>query len=265
MARQAAIELQQQIDQLIAREQAAPSGAANLLAKLVSQWPSAPGDAQQKLRRTRLIITDLLGALMVNVGSPFCRVMELVMDQGADLKSMLAAHAVDPADDRALDRFIEEALRLKPAGAIQFRTVKADPDNPNWSKLPSGGTVQDGDLVVLMVSAANQDWRVFGPPNGEALPGQFSLKRNSGNYLTFGGPKNAGAPHPGGPKDASDDRTALHHCWGERIGLLLVREMIRACAGLPLLRRAAGPKGETELSLGLPFSLNVRFSPTRVA
>jgi len=265
MARQAAGELEQHIDGLIAREQARPSGAGNLLAKLVAQWPNAPGDAKQKLRRTRLILTDLLGALMVNVGSPFCRVMETVLDRGSDLKSMFALHGVDAADDRSIDRFIEEALRLKPAGAVQFRTAKADPDDPNWGKLPSGGELKEGDLVVLMVAAANKDWRVFGPPTGEALPMDFSMKRNASNYLTFGGPLNGNAPHPGGPKDAAADRTALHHCWGERIGLLLVREMVRASAQIPLLRRAAGPKGETELSLGLPYSLHVRFPATRLA
>jgi hypothetical protein len=38
--------------------------------------------------------------------------------------------------------------------------------------------------------------------------------------------------------------------------------MLTACAQLKLMRRAAGPKGETSLMLGLPYSLHVRFSPT---
>lgn len=258
MARQAAVEMQLHIDQLIAKEAASPSGARNLLAKLVEQWPSAPGSLDDKIRRTRLIVTDLLGALMVNVGSPFCRVMELVIDHSMDTSELIAAQGA--TDDRLLARFIEEALRLNPAGAIQFRTVEANPDDPGWSKLPSGGTVEDGDLVVLMVMAANRDWRVFGNPP----PDEFSLARDANAYLTFGGPKNADAPHPGGDKDASADRTALHHCWGERIGLLLVREMLKASAQLKLMRRAAGPKGDTALLLGLPNSLHVRFSPTQV-
>ncbi len=258
MARQAAVEMQLHIEQLIAKEAASPSGARNLLAKLVEQWPTAPGSLDDKIRRTRLIITDLLGALMVNVGSPFCRVMELIIDHSMDTDVLFAAQGA--TDDRMLSRFIEEALRLNPAGAIQFRTVKADPDDPNWNKLPSGGTVEDGDLVVLMVMAANRDWRVFGSP----LPDEFSLTRDPNAYLTFGGPKNTDAPHPGGDKDASGDRTALHHCWGERIGLLLVREMLKACAQLKLMRRAAGPKGDTAPLLGLPYSLHVRFSPTQV-
>ncbi len=158
-----------------------------------------------------------------------------------------------------MTRFIEEALRLNPAGAIQFRTVKAKPSDPNWNKLPSGGTVEDGDLVVLMVAAANRDWRVFGTPE----PGTFSMARDANAYLTFGGPKSASAPHPGGDKDASAERTALHHCWGERIGLVLVREMLRGCAQLKLMRRAAGPKGDTSLLLGLPYSLHVRYTPTQ--
>ena len=255
LAKQAAIEMQQHMDQLIAREAASPSGAHNLLAKLVAQWPTAPGTAEEKLRRTRLIITDLLGALMVNVGSPFCRVMELVIDHSLDTQDLLTAQGA--SDDRLLSRFIEEALRLNPAGAIQFRTVKADPADPNWNKLPSGGTVQDGDLVVLMVQAANRDWRVFDEPDA------FSLTRDPKTYLTFGGPKDSAAPHPGGDKDASPDRMAPHHCWGERIGLLLVREMLKAAAQLKLMRRAAGPKGETGLLLNLPNSLHVRFTPTQ--
>lgn len=257
MARQAAIELQQHIDQLIARERASPSGAPNLLAKLVAQWPSAPGSDEDKFRRTRLIITDLLGALMVNVGSPFCRVMEQIIDHSLDTDEVIARHSA--SDPKTMRRFIEEALRLNPAGAIQFRTVRK-PENAtaDWNKLPSGGTVEDGDLVVLMVAAANRDWRVFGQPH----PDTFSMERDANAYLTFGGPRNASAPHPGGDKDAAPDRTALHHCWGEHIGLLLVREMLTACAQLKLMRRAAGPKGETSLMLGLPYSLHVRFSPT---
>lgn len=263
MARQAAVELQLHIDQLIARERAQPSGANNLLAHLVKNWTGGPAAEAQNFRRTRMALTDLLGALTVNAGSPFARVMELILDQNIDLATALGAHA-GGVNDAQLNLFIEEALRLNPAGAVQFRTVKADPGNPNWNKLPSGGTVEDGDLVVLMVFAANLDWRVFGPPNKEALPTEFSLARNRLSYLTFGGPKNPAAPHPGGPKDASPDRTALHHCWGENIGLLLVREMIKASARLPLLRRAAGPSGETVLNLNLPYSLGVRFSPTRI-
>jgi len=258
MARQAAVEMQLHIDGLIAKEAASPSRARNLLAKLVEQWPGAPGSTEDKMRRTRLIITDLLGALMVNVGSPFCRVMELIIDHSMDTSELIAAQGA--TDDRLLSRFIEEALRLNPAGAIQFRTVKANPDDPNWNRLPSGATLEDGDLVVLMVMAANRDWRVFGNPP----PDEFSLTRDANAYLTFGGPKNADVPHPGGDKDASGDRTALHHCWGERIGLLLVREMLKASAQLKLMRRAAGPKGDTALLLGLPNSLHVRFSPTQI-
>jgi len=267
MARQAALELQQHIDQLIARERASPSGANNLLAHLVKNWTGGPAMEAQNFRRTRMALTDLLGALTVNAGSPFARVMELILDQNIDLATALGAQgggASGPVNDAQINLFIEEALRLNPAGAVQFRTVKADPGNPSWSKLPSGGTVQDGDLVVLMVAAANVDPRVFGPPNNEAAPTEFSFARNRLNYLTFGGPKNPAAPHPGGPKDASPDRTALHHCWGENIGLLLVREMLKASAQLPLLRRAAGPSGETALNLNLPYSLGVRFSPTRI-
>jgi cytochrome P450 len=199
---------------------------------------------------------------LVNIGSPFCRVMELILDQSGDIGSILKAHGA--TNDDVLDRFIEEALRLYPAGQIQFRTVRADPDNANWSKLPSGGTVEDGDLVVMMIGVANRDWRVFNTANGGEAHDQFSMQRNPDTYLTFGGPKNADAPHPGGDKDASPHRTALHHCWGERVGLLLVREMLKACSGLTLLRRAAGPKGETELVLGLPYSLHVRFSPMQI-
>ncbi len=256
MAKLAATELQQHIDQLILRERARPSSAANLLAKLVEQWPQTPGTDEERLRRTRLILTDLLGALMVNVGSPFCKVMEIVLDHSVDLADLLKAHGAN--SDPLVEHFIEEVLRLNPAGAVQFRTAKADPSNPTWNQLPSGATVADGDLVVLMVLAANQDWRVFGT---EPPPDEFSMKRGRNNYLTFGGPKNPAGPHPGGPKDASPDRTALHHCWGERIGFLLVREMIKACAGLTHLRRAAGPKGETYPVLGLPYSLHVRFTP----
>jgi Dyp-type peroxidase family len=254
MARQAAVELQQQIDMLISRERMQPSGANNLLAKLVKNWSGGPAMEAQNFRRTRMALTDLLGALTVNAGSPFARVMELILDQSVDMASILGAHG--GTTDAQLNQFIEEALRLNPAGAIQFRTVKADPDNPNWSQLPSGGTVQDGDLVVLMVFSANIDPRVFGPRSTE-----FSLARDPNVYLTFGGPKNAAAPHPGGDKDASPNRTALHHCWGEHIGLLLIREMLRATAQLPLLRRAAGPAGDTALNLNLPYSLGVRFSP----
>jgi hypothetical protein len=263
IARQAALELQQRLELLIANERATPSGAPNLLAKLVKNWKGGPAEELQNFRRTRLIITDLLGALAVNTGSPFCRVMELMLDQNVGASAILDTHS--GADDAQLNLFIEESLRLNPAGAVQFRTVKADLTNPDWAKLPSGATVEDGDLAVLMVLAANQDWRVFGPPTGEELPNVFSLTRNRSNYLTFGGPKNAAAPHPGGPKDASPDRTALHHCWGENLALVILREMIKAAAQLPLLSRAAGPSGDTTLSLGIPYNLGVRFSPTRFA
>jgi cytochrome P450 len=247
MARQAIGEYKLHIDQLIARERVAPTltpqkKPATLLACLVARNPD---DAL-----TRLIITDLMAPLIVNVGAPFARVLEYFLDDvGAmpDFRHM---------EKEALNAEINEALRLKPSGPVQFRIMARDTKLPVDEPDSIEPALIKDDIAVLMAGAANLDGRTFKDPL------VYKPGRPAHTYLNFGGPKEprGGTTPNSGWKDADGTWTAVHHCWGERIGLLLLREMLKAASALPLLRRVPGLAGETVPLVGVPYNLNAKFS-----
>jgi hypothetical protein len=256
LARQAVRELGLHIDQLIARERLKPTltkdkEPATLLAALVRRAPNDPQLLPAYLRLVRLIMTDLIAPLIVNVGAPFSRIIDFCLDQLPGIPKL--------PDDALANGFIHEVLRLNPSGPVQFRVVGKETDLPVDDARPKPKAFEN-DIAVMMIAAANRDDSAF-LGSADFRPNAGAPHRDPDKYLTFGGPKDSTAPaNKGGWKDADGTWTSVHHCWGERIGLLLMREMLRATATLPRLRRAAGPTGETTLEFGIPYSLVARFS-----
>jgi len=81
--------------------------------------------------------------------------------------------ALAHADPRALDRAIEESLRLEPAAAVIDRYAAADASL-------DGATIRRGELVRISIAAANRDPAVFDDPD------QFDLTRtNARRHLAF--------------------------------------------------------------------------------
>jgi cytochrome P450 len=137
--------------------------------------------------------------------------------------------------DQEIDLLIYEILRFDPMGPLAFRTAL-----PNASI--GGVNVDPKTVVCLVIAAAMLDGDVF--PDPEAI----SFNRPPASYLHFG--------------------TGLHKCAGQMIvspiafpiAMPLLREMFRAIASLPKLRRAAGVAGTRQQALPpLSDGLTVRF------
>lgn len=277
IARQAYDEFNQHLRHLFETERRAPSGRPTLVGEFVANRrliPDGAGGAREtddelaiasNLKQGILSLTDLMGAHMVNIGPPFGKIMDFLLRQPTDMvdfidhhRQVFAAarvagtHALPPGDVETAfyNQFIDECLRFRPAGTVQFRIARkpSGDDTPPaaWrATLPSGGAVADGDIVAMMVSAANMDPLKF------AHPQDFDITRDPGDYIAFGGTPAAGA-----------SGQAVHHCWGKPIGRVCLREMIKAAETLPGLRRIAGPEGEMANLVGLPYSLKARFAAT---
>ena len=88
--------------------------------------------------------------------------------------------------------FVEELLRNSPLAGATTRFALED---FNWH----GENIKQGDLVMLMIGAANRDPRVFDQPSS------FSLNRTGRKHLTFA---------PG-----------IHHCIGSQLARMQIDEV----------------------------------------
>jgi len=239
------------IDELMEQEYRRPSGERNLLAALVAVKREQAGTLGDIDEHIRAILAELLVGGIYTVGKALANVIDLALDprriepriaglfvedgsRRADLMTVLreiCSTADEATRKRRLDAFIGECLRFRPVSPVLFRVCMSDTE-------VGGQEVRKGDLVCLLVQAANMDPRKFNAPQ------DFRLDREAGDYLHFGP---AGQPAP-------------HRCLGEHIAMAELRTMLMAIAQLKDLRRAAGPKGDLEELLRLPQSMVVRFT-----
>ena len=276
VSRKAYSEFKQHIMQLMERMRRYPPSEPTLLSELVSQSnlvvnekgvveaTDNPDLIRENLDHARLALTDIMGAHMVNIGPPFGKIMELLLDQPVSVDEFIGLHVGEEpgkpgpehqAFRQKYNRFIDECLRFRPAGEVQFRTVRAPKEaleaDPNWLyKLPSGAAVRDGDRIAMMINTANMDEEFELPGGGRESRAYFSLARDRGLYIGFGGR----------PLSDRSERSP-HFCWGEQIGRLVLRELLQSVRRFEDLRRVPGPDGDLKRSVGLAFSLKARFKP----
>jgi Dyp-type peroxidase family len=235
------------IDQLMEEEYRRPSGQRHLLAALAEIKRGQAGAPASADEHIRAILAELLVAGIYTVGKAFANIIDLILgpdrieprvagifvernQRRDDLMTVLweiCSTVDETARKRRLDAFISECLRFRPVSPLLFRVCTGENEQ----------AVQRGDLVCVLIQAANMDPRKFDAPR------DFRLYREPAAYLHFG--------PAGGP----------HYCLGERIALAELRSMLPKIAQLRGFRRAAGPKGELEELLRLPQSMVVRFTP----
>jgi cytochrome P450 len=120
-----------------------------------------------------------------------------------------AAAADDPA---AIDGYVYEALRFRPAFPYFFRTCEQPTvlagGTPHAAEIPKGTT------VLALTHAAMFDLAAFPDPE------RFDPKRSRSDAFHFG--------------------HGLHECLGRAIGEVMIPEIVRQCLRLPGLR-ATGP------------------------
>ncbi|MER6997785.1 cytochrome P450 [Streptomyces sp. NPDC000410] len=106
------------------------------------------------------------------------------------------------AEDPALaDDVVDEVLRLEPPTHASWR-VATEPIELH------GETIQPGDVVLLMLAAANRDERVFPDPDS------FTLGAHGRKHLSFG--------------------RGIHYCLGDNLSKLMAKEAL-----IGLAKRAA--------------------------
>lgn len=106
------------------------------------------------------------------------------------------------AEPESADAVLDEILRLEPPTHASWR-VALEPVEMH------GQTIEPGDVVLLLIAAANRDERVFESPE------TFALGGNSRKHLSFG--------------------RGIHYCAGDLLSRLMAKEAFKGLA-----RRIAG-------------------------
>jgi Dyp-type peroxidase family len=249
-AERAAREFLRHIDDLIfaARSRASADPPRNLLEALV-RLPVDLTDAPDPHRHARLLLAEFTAGAVETLNAALSHAIEYVLDHKPVLVQVLRTHLnagplplhelIARLSDQDLDRLIYEILRFDPMGALAFRTCSAP------GATIDGQPIAPGTTVCLVAAAAMLDPAAF------PSPAEIRFDRPVGSYLHFGG--------------------GMHACAGQTIttpivfpiAMPLLREMFRAIATRPHLRRAAGDAGRRRKSFPLLVDgLTVRFQPT---
>lgn len=268
---QASAEALLHLDLLIDRERARPRAKlpvppSTLLGAMVAieeemrrKHPQQLSTAAEYYGYVRSLLFELTLTASSIIPAVFGTILDAIFESGqnlGDLAYVLKAAADKPAApisfDQALIRFIYEVNRLRPAQPIVMRLCEAE------RTLPSGALIEKDQWVAALVVAANLDRSVFPKPLQLSLHPLISghPKRNLADYLMFGvDPRNTNLNSPEG---AFPPRT----CWGrDRIAVGTLVACLKAAAGLPGLRRVAGPRGQLQTTLGISSGLLGKFAP----
>jgi cytochrome P450 len=175
---------------------------------------SRQGEGGTDLMSTLLSVADTIDGLTVHHVAAMC---VLLIVPGLDTFANLIGNAVvllaqHPdvlnllAEDPALaDDVLDEVLRLEPPTHASWRVA-------NEPIELRGQTVQPGDVVLLMLAAANRDEREFDNPD------TLSLGAHGRKHLSFG--------------------RGIHYCLGDNLSRLMAKEALvglaRRCGSLEL-------------------------------
>jgi cytochrome P450 len=170
---------------------------------------SSSGALKFDLPRVILNVGGLLIGAVETTSHAVVNALEVLLNRPAELAKARAVARTDDAE--ALDGFVFEALRFKPAFPYFFRVCERD------TVLGRGETyetpIKKGAIVLAMTHSAMFD------PLAIAEPGTFSPDRGLDNQFHFG--------------------VGLHECLGRAIARVMIPEIVRQSLRLDGL--AAGP------------------------
>jgi cytochrome P450 len=187
---------------------------------------------------TRLDDEDIrrnVAGVIIGAVDTISKTATLVLDQLLSQPEAMAqaAHAARTGDDQLLAAVVFEALRFRPHNPFVLRTCHQDFVLAEGT--PRATTIPKGTTVVAATLSAMFDADVVSAPE------EFRTDRPARDYLHFGG--------------------GMHTCFGERLNLVVVPEIIRAIVLRGDLRRAEGAEGQIVFEGPFPDRLLVRFDP----
>jgi len=224
-------------------------------AEFVKTHTGATGNAdaiydtlEEYLEDVRAILLEIVGTSVAAIPQTFSKVAGFVFEHDIRLSETLAlagAESEGESADTLISRFIYECERLDPNLPIMKRICTEEHRLQEVKigdrVIAPAATIHKGDIVFLIVKAANVDPRVY-----RDTARTFSLKasdRPMDKYLLFG------ASHSG------------RDCWGRnRVSMVALKELVQALTRFEGLRPVAGPAGEPEKLLAMNIGLKARFT-----
>ncbi|MFN3276759.1 MAG: cytochrome P450 [Paracoccus sp. (in: a-proteobacteria)] len=206
-------------DYLIAlvRERAAALQAGQVGPDMISRLLILAGSGAVRLDLPLVVLNAgglLIGAVETTSHAVVNALTVLAADKARLAAAMAAANSDDPS---AIDGFVFEALRFRPAFPYFFRRAEAD------TVLAQGTDhetrVPRGTMVLAVTHSAMFD------PMAQATPERFDPRRGAGATFTFG--------------------YGLHECLGRNVGAALIPAIVRA-----VLRRDGARPGPVDYRNG---------------
>ncbi len=239
VARQAASEMLNHIDLLLAMKRGRPAGVPKTLVEAFVKIESVPGIVQLYssfgpdwkdvyYREVAAVLLEVAGTSLAAIPLTFASVMGTLFRFRIDLASLLPK--ISPRPD-GVARLIFEAERLNPNLAVRMRYCE------QTTTLPVGTTLLKGDWVGALIAAANLDPRAF--PN----PHLISFDRDIKKYLLF------------------NEQDSERECWGRKhVAVAVLKECLLSAGRLKGLRKIAGPAGEPTKLAGVAVGLPAHFT-----
>jgi cytochrome P450 len=230
-AREASAELQPYLEALITARKAslATSGADDMLTNLL-RMQANPDTALDDDGVRRNVGGIILGAVET-ISKATIHVLDELFRQPDALALAVAAARSD--DDARLSAVVFEALRFRPHNPFVLRTCHQD--FVLAAGTPRAKSIAKGTTVVAATLSAMFDDDVVSAPE------EFRTDRPPQDYLHFG--------------------AGLHTCFGERLNLVVIPQILKPVLRLPDLRRAEGAEGEIVSEGPFPDHMIVLFDP----
>ena len=158
---------------------------------------AASGALKFDIKRVVLNVAGLLIGAVETTSHAVVNALEVLMQRPDVLAQARAAAASD--DPSAIDGFVFEAIRFKPAFPYFFRTCERDVTLGRGEAYET--TIPKGTTVLAMTHSAMFD------PKGLPHPDDFDPTRGRGNQFHFG--------------------LGLHECLGRAVGAVMIPEIVR--------------------------------------
>ncbi|WP_417317506.1 cytochrome P450 [Emcibacter sp.] len=216
---QAASEMRDYLDQLIAARKSAPAKDDVLGRCLKLQEAGMPAMSDHNIRDNFL---GMLTAMVPTIPNATAKVLEVFLDKPEALAGAQVAALAD--DDDLLLKYVIEAFRFNPMNPVIFRIAARDyvlaEGTLRQRKIPRGTFVFAANL-----SAMFDPWAVHAPQ-------QFDVSRSPEDYILWG--------------------LGLHRCFGEYISHAAMPAFLKPLLKQENLRRAPGQAGHIQTGHG-PF------------
>jgi cytochrome P450 len=163
---------------------------------------AASGALKFDIKRVVLNVAGLLIGAVETTSHAAVNALDFLMSRPELLAKARAAAASD--DPGAIDGFVFEAIRFRPAFPYFFRTCERDVTLGRGQAYET--TIPKGTTVLAMTHSAMFD------PQGLPHPDEFDPTRGRGNQFHFG--------------------LGLHECLGRAVGAVMIPEIVRQCLRL---------------------------------